>query len=237
MLMNIKYLVPLFILFSCQTERHPAEVDAKKFASTSEFLLQRVAFKFGGTFEGIKEKGKAKQYRLTECNFSYEKGQDTEHKTEKDYMFERFSVSYEGIDKEGVTSFDSVSYINSNYLKSFVPFDFTQSFGPVPLNSVIKFGNQEKDATIKFVRGSGKSAVMQFKHTDTFGTDLSKFYDYGERRNYTVRIFFDEYGKKITLGKVSVLIESQKMNKFGGHHKPTPVADIKCSQFKALPEN
>ncbi len=235
--MKIAYLIPFLILASCVGERNPAEVDSKKFAMTSEFLLKRVAFKFGGTFQGIKEKGKAKEFRVTECNFSYEKGQDIEHKTEKEYMFERFSVGYEGIDKEGVTSFDSVSYINSNYLKSFVPFDFSKSFGPVPLNSVIRFGNQEKDASIKFVRGAGKSAVMQFKHTDAFGTELSKFYDYGERRNYTVRIFFDEYAKNIILGKVSVLIESQKMNKFGGHNKPVLIADIKCSQFKALPGN
>lgn len=221
---------------ACQPSgRFPAEVDANKFNDSSEFLLKRVAFEFKGTFKGIKEKGKHKEFKVTECNFSYEKGKDVEHKSEKEFMFERFSVSYEGIDKDGETSFDSVSYTNSNYLKDFIPFDFSKNFGPVPLNSVIKFGVQEKDATIKFVRGSGKSAVMQFKHTDAFGTDVSKFYDYGEKRNYTVRIFFDEYGKKIVLGKVSVLIESQKMDKFGKHKAPAAVADIRCSQFKSLP--
>lgn len=234
--MKITYLIPILLLVSCVKARVPATVKSEKFENTSDFLLQRAAFKFAGEFKGIKEKGKHTAYKVTECNFSYEKGQDVEHKTEKEYQFERFNVSYEGIDKGGTTSFDSVSYINSNYLKSFVPFDFTKSFGPVPLSSVIKFGNQEKDATIKFVRGAGKSAVMQFKHTDSFGTEQSKFYDYGERRNYTVRIFFDEYAKNITLGKVSVLVESQKLNKFGGHTKAVVVADLKCSQFQAIPE-
>jgi len=229
-------LIAIMLMVSCQSERLPATVDREKFQSSKDFLLQRIAFKFSGTFSGIKEKGKHKTYRVTECNFSYEKGQDIEHKTEKEYQFERFNVSYEGIDKEGVTFYDSVSYMNSNYLKNFVAFDFTKNFGPVSLNSVIKFGAQEKDATIKFVRGAGKSAVMQFKHTDVFGTEQSKFFDYGEMRNYTVRIFFDEYGKKITLGKVSVMIKSEKLNKFGGHEKPVIVADIKCSEFKALPD-
>lgn len=229
-------LCTLFTFSYQMTEPALATIKGEKFKNSNDFLLQRVAFKFSGTFRGIKEKRKQKTYRVTECNFSYEKGKQTEHKTEREYFFERFNVGYEGIDKEGVTFFDSVSYMNSNYIKNFVAFDFSQSFGPVDLNSVIKFDPKEKDGTIKFVKGAGKSAVMQFKHTDVFGTDQSKFFDYGERRNFTVQIFFDEYGKNITLGKVSVLIESEKLDKFGSYSKSVPVADIKCSQFKALPE-
>ncbi|MFT6067723.1 MAG: hypothetical protein ACJAT2_001902 [Bacteriovoracaceae bacterium] len=229
------YLLPFLFIAACN-ERGPSSVDGEKFKNSSDFLLKRVAFKFSGTFQGIKEKGKARKFKVTECNFSYEKGQDEEHKTEKEYQFERFTVSFEGIDTNGVSSYDSVSYTNSNYLKSYVPFDYSNSFGPVPLNSVIKLGTQEKDASLKFVRGAGKSAVMQFKHTDKFGAERSKFYDYGEIRNYTVRIYFDEYGKNISLDKVSVAIESKKMNKFGGHEKAIPIAEIKCSQFKSLPD-
>lgn len=233
--MKVLYLLP-FLIFAACNGRTPSSVDGEKFKNSSDFLLKRVAFKFSGSFEGIKEKGKARSFKVTECNFSYEKGQDVEHKTEKDYLFERFTVSFEGIDSNGVSSYDSVSYTNSNYLKSYVPFDYTKNFGPVPLNSVIKLGTQEKDASLKFVRGAGKSAVMQFKHTDKFGAERSKFYDYGEIRNYTVRIYFDEYDKNISLGKVSVNIESKKMNKFGGHSKATSIAEIKCSQFKTLPD-
>lgn len=232
--MKVLYLLP-FLFFAACNERGPSSVDGEKFKNSSDFLLKRVAFKFSGAFEGIKEKGKARKFKVTECNFSYEKGQDEEHKTEKEYQFERFSVSFEGIDKNGVSSYDSVSYTNSNYLKSYIPFDYSSSFGAVPLNSVIKLGTQEKDASLKFVRGAGKSAVMQFKHTDKFGAEKSKFFDYGEIRNYTVRIYFDEYDKNISLDKVSVNIESKKMNKFGGYEKAASIAEIKCSQFKSIP--
>lgn len=220
------FLISIFFITSCSKGRIPTSINQKEIEA-DQLLLKRRSKNYEGKFQGLREKGQRKEYELTGCSFTYEKGSDVYNKNQKDYKFERFMIYFSGINAEGETSFDSVSYTNADYFEGFKSWDFSKSFGPVFLKSYIRFGSNENNGRLKFERGTNKEAIMYFDHYDAFDTSNSSFFQAGEKREYKVELFFSDYTpKKIQLKQARVMITSRLPRK-----PAEVVADIKCSNF------
>jgi hypothetical protein len=208
-----------------------AQVKTEKLA-TSDFRVLRKAKSIYGFYLGRKQKGSLSKFKVNDCQFIYEKGLDVMSKTEQEYRYERFIINFMGVNKKKESSFDSVSYTNSGWPKSFYPLLFKNSFQNHRLKDVIS--EEGTQASMSFEKGEKGKAKMILKHIEAYSAENSAFFDPDEARHYTTSIYFDQFeGKKIKINKI--IINARRLK--SGDLVPSKQRDIKivelhCSDFK-----
>jgi hypothetical protein len=210
--------------------RAPAAIEANDFFEREDFRLLRKSQAYSGHFQGIRIAGKEQHFKLTECSFSYDKGSDHLAEEQRDYRYERFMVSFMGVNARGEKAFDSVTYSQSDYTDSFKSFDYSGSFGPLPLPSANKVQDGPAPQMI-FSRLDDKRAMISLRHSDAYSAKNSSFYEPGERREYEVELTFSEFSPtKINLEHVKVVAYARRMagGQIGSRHQ---VVDVDCSNF------
>lgn len=186
----------------------------------SEVKVVRKSKSVVGEFEGILKASKPINFKASDCQFTFEKGKDEHPRTDMVYQFERFMVSFTGVDHAGQNSFDSVSYSHSEYPEQFKSYDYSKSFGPVKVIDITK--DEVKGYPELVFKREGEAAVFTFTHTDIYQNAVnSKFYKKDEKRNIKTVFSFKKFtdleivldfievsGQKFVKGK----LESQYVN-------------------------
>lgn len=206
-----------------------AEVETKDL--NKDFIrIEREAKNNTGFYFGLKEKDKFKRYQIQSCQFLYEKGIGEHPKDNREFAFERFMISFSGVDKKGVSSFDSVLYGHSAFTSNFKRIDFSKSFDFRPFKRV-EAENNDKLGRLKATRNSSGELFLTFEHQEVFDSSKSSFFEKGEERDYLVKVHFSQFDQStIKLKKVSV--ETHKSINGKGRKK---IVDVKCSDFQ-VPE-
>lgn len=200
--------------------------------SGQDYQVRRVAKKAQGQLSVDHDQTRQEVYNVHECTFGYEKGQGRVHRNDRPYQFETISVSVMGRSPSGEDFFDRVSYTNADYTKTFVEWDFSRSFGPIDLDSTLRFGHDDIQGALWFTRGSGKP-VMELRHTDTYATARSHYFRPGEKRDYTIRIYFDQIDDAaVKLNSIELLVMSSRRDRFGNYKKAEKVTHVTCTQFE-----
>ena len=189
--------------------------------------IERTSNSASGFYYGLKEQDKFKRYKATGCTFLYEKGLGSHPKSNREYAFERFMISFSGVDKKDVTSFDSVLYGHSDYVGKFKRLDLTKSF---PFRSIkrVELEDNKESGQIKAIRTELGELHLIFRHNEVFNSLNSSFFEKGEVRNYEVEVQFSSFTeKKIKLKKVVV-----NATKKVGKQKKSKIVDVTCLDFK-----
>lgn len=211
-----------FMIHFCWAQVKPSELD-KDFVR-----IERVSQKASGFYYGLKEQDKFKRYEATGCNFIYEKGIGSHPKSNRDYAYERFMISFSGLDKKQVTSFDSVLYGHSDYVGKFKRLDFSKSF---PYRSIkrVELEDNKESGQMKAVRTELGELHLLFRHKEVFNSQNSSFFEKGEVRQYEVEVQFSSFSPtEIKLKKVNVTA-SKKVGK-GAKKK---IVSVNCKDFSA----
>lgn len=188
--------------------------------------IEREAKKSSGFYYGLKEKVKFKRYQIQSCQFLYEKGLGEHPKDNREFAYERFMISFSGLDKSGVSSFDSVLYGHSAFTPGFKRIDFTKSFDFLSLKRVEVEGEKNL-GQLKAVRNGAGELFMTFQHREVFDSTRSSFFEKGEQRDYLVKVHFSQFDPTIIkLQKVTV--ETYKSINGKGRKK---IVDVNCNEF------
>ncbi|MCR9203984.1 MAG: DUF863 family protein [Halobacteriovoraceae bacterium] len=217
-----RLFISLFILFqySIQAEISP-ELLKEKFVS-----IERVSTKANGFYYGLREASSKRYIKAKDCRFTYEKGQDGHPKTDKEFAYERFMISFSGQDEKGEMSFDSVSYGHSDYIESFKPLDFSKGFQPVKLKQVELEGVKLR-SSLKAIRNMKGELKMEFHHKEVYSAKNSSFFMPGETRVYTVEVLFDQFDKQaIKLKKI--IVNASQLTKTASKR----IISVHCLDFK-----
>ncbi|MCF8058873.1 MAG: hypothetical protein K9K67_06240 [Bacteriovoracaceae bacterium] len=191
--------------------------------------IEREAKSFVGFYYGLKEKDQLKRYRLQGCNFLYEKGIGQHPKTEKDYAYERFMVSFSGVDKNKVISFDSVLYGHSAYVSNFKTLDFSKSFDFKSIKR-IELDNAKEAGQIKAIRTDFGELHLIFRHKEVYDSEKSSFFSKDEQRDYQLEVQFSQFNpKKIKLKKVLVNTTQRIKGK-----KSKKIVEVVCENFNKI---
>ncbi len=187
--------------------------------------IEREAKKVTGFYYGLKVKDHLKRYETNGCSFLYEKGMGQHPKNDKEYAFERFMISFSGVDKNKVTSFDSVVYGHSAFLANFKGLDFSKSF---PYKSIkrVELDNASEAGEIKAIRTDLGELHLLFRHKEIYNAEKSSFFKKGEQREYELEVQFSDFKpnriklKKILVNTVSIINGRKKA-----------VAQVLCENF------
>lgn len=223
--MKINITLGMFLLL-IQVSPTLAEVEAQKLGK--DFIrIEREATKSAGFYYGLKEKVKFKKYQTKSCQFLYEKGLGDHPKDGREYAYERFMVSFSGVDQKGVSSFDSVLYGHSDYTPKFKRLDFSQSF-PFQSFKRVEADAKERLGQIQADRNQSGELFLTFRHQEVFDSANSSFFEKGEERDYLVKVHFSQFDEKmIKLEKVTV--ETYKSINEKARKK---IVDVECEAFK-----
>lgn len=190
-----------------------------------DLRLQRNAEKFSGQFQGSKIAGKRQLYDIADCHFIYDRGLEMTDEANGQYQYERFILNFMGSNqKSNEKAFDSVVYNQRVYGQKLIQWNFSKSFGPVPLHSMQDHDGQDSQkAQMTFERIDATRAKMTFTHSDSYSVQNSAFYLPGEKRDYKVVLEFEEFTDiRTKLSNATVEANSS----IGGK-----VVDVKCSSF------
>ena|GEM_PF-3284826 len=224
--MNKYSLFSLFFLLSYFS--FSIQAVKPKVLTADSLEIERKALSAKGTYLGLKKSDSLRKFKADGCTFLYEKGIGEHPKNSKEFKFERFMISFSGIDKSGETSFDSVTYGASNYTNKYKPFDFSKSFPPRKISRV-ELPHGEGAGLIGAQRTELGKLVMNFKHDESYSTMNSSFFVKGELRKYKVEIIFSKFdATEIKLEKISV---SAKRYVNG---KTSKLVDVECNDFVKL---
>lgn len=199
------------------------------------FQIRREARSVSGDLTIIDGKGGASTYRGRECTFAYEKGQGVVHRNDLPYLFETISVGIMGRDQSGDDFFDRFSYTNADYTNTFVTWDFNKNFGPIDLDSTLRFGHDDIQGSLRFTKSPHDGPTLELRHTDTFATARSHYFRPGEKRDTTIRISFNRLDQeRVSLNRIHIIVMSAVRDRFGNYQPAEKVTDIICSQFEEV---
>lgn len=203
-----------------QAEISP-ELLKEKFVS-----IERVSSKANGFYYGLREASSKRYIKAKECRFTYEKGQDSHPKTDKEFSYERFMISFSGQDEKGELSFDSVSYGHSEFIENFKPLDFSKGFQSTKLKQVELEGVKLR-SSLKAIRNIKGELKMEFHHKEVYSAKNSSFFMPGEARVYTVKVLFDQFDKQsIKLKKI--IVNASQITKSASKR----IISVHCLDFK-----
>jgi hypothetical protein len=211
----------LFLIFIIPTFAQVTSEDLK-----GDFKrIEREAKKVTGFYYGLKEKDHLRRYETNGCNFLYEKGMGQHPENDKEYAFERFMISFSGVDKNKVTSFDSVVYGHSAFLANFKGLDFSKSF-PYQRIKRVEFDNARETGEVKAIRTDLGELHLLFRHQEIYNAEKSSFFKKGEQREYQLEVQFSDFKpNRIKLKKVLV----KTMSIINGRKKA--VVQVLCENF------
>ena len=212
----------LILLFSAISLSAFAEVDAEK-VKKSELRIDRKATSYSGYFEGIRQKKTPSKFKIKDCQFIYEKGSDEHPDNQKEYKFDRFILNFLGLNNQGESAFDSVSYTFSEYRENYKSLAFQRSFGPMSLVDVTKVASIGSPS-MKFIKNGDRAEII-FEHTDIFDkTKNSSFFRPDEKRKIKSQFFFSKFNDKV--------IELEKVIVSAKRIKNKSIAiSVTCSKF------
>lgn len=216
----------LFTLFFFSTYfSFPIQALKPKLLKADSLEVERKARKTKGTYFGLKKRESLRKFSADGCTFLYEKGFGEHPKNSREFKFERFMISFSGVDKSGETSFDSVTYGSSNFTKDYKAFDFSKSF-PARKISRVELPHGEGAGLISAQRTDLGKLVMKFKHDEAYSTMNSSFFVKGEVRKYNVEVIFSKFdATEIKLENIKVLAKRYV------NGKNSNLVDVKCSDF------
>ncbi len=226
--MEKRYYIILIVFFGLGLKTH-AEVESDQL--NKDFIrIERESKKSTGYYFGLKEKDRFKRYEIKGCQFLYEKGLSEHPKDNREIAYERFMVSFSGVDKKGVSSFDSVLYGHSHYTAQFKRLDFSKSFSFKPFKRV---DSNEKDqlGQVKATRNESGELFLTFRHQEVFDSANSSFFEKGEQRNYEVKVHFSRFDPKL-IKLAHITVETYKT--INGK-KRKKIVDVSCNDF-VVPE-
>jgi hypothetical protein len=230
-----------FILSGCSTltqtpdtptpEQGRLGVSRSSLQGSEEVQLRRLAQTVTGSIKVNHGQDRVEIYQGHECTFGYERGKGVVHRNDRPYYFETISVAVMGRNANGDDFFDRVSYTNADYVTTFVNWDFTRDFGPIDLDSTLRFGHDDVKGSLRFER-KGRMPSMELRHTDTYATSRSHYFRPGEKRDYTIRINFDRLDQeRIAINSIDLEIHSAVRDRFGNYGPREQVTNIQCSKF------
>lgn len=188
--------------------------------------IERVSSSAKGFYFGLREASSKRYIKAKECRFSYEKGQDSHPKTDKEYSYERFMISFSGDDEKGETSFDSVSYGHSDFIETYKPLDFSKGFQTIKLKQVELEGAKLR-SSLKAIRNTKGELKMEFHHQEVYSAKNSSFFVPGETRDYSVEVLFSKFDKRaIQLQKI--IVNASQITKKGSKK----IVSVECNGFK-----
>lgn len=197
--------------------------------------IRRMANKTQGSLLVSHTMDRVQSYTAHECTFGYEKGQGIVHRNQKPYIFETISVSVTGRDKKGDDFFDRVSYTNADFETKFSDWDFTKPFGPIDIDSTLRFGHDDIHGSLSFSFSPNGNPMMELRHTDTYATARSHYFKPGEKRDYTIKLIFDALDdERIQLRSLELNVQSAERDRFGNYRPAQEVVNVKCSDFKEV---
>jgi hypothetical protein len=200
-----------------------------------DIQIRRLATQTRGNLLVSHTLNKTQSYTAHECTFGYEKGQGIVHRNQQPYIFETISVSVTGRDQKGDDFFDRVSYTNADYEKKFSDWDFSRPFGPVDIDSSLRFGHDDIHGALSFFFNTKGQPVMELRHTDTYATARSHYFKPGEKRDYTIRLIFDVLNDDhIQLNSLELNVQSANRDRFGNYSSPSEVINVFCSNFQEV---
>jgi len=225
----------LLVFFSC-FDSHASDISQGRERGISpsnlvgdEIRINRTAQKSTGHFLGLKGPAKLRKFRVNECSFSYEKGMRAHPTNRREYKYERFMISFTGVDAKGESSFDSVTYGHSDYRKDFTALDLSKSFDYRDISRV-ELPKGSGVRRLKATRNEMGALSMTFRHSEAYSTGNSSFFVKGEKRDYHVVITFSRFdSKKIVLDRVKVKA-TRKLSSQG--RVPEVLAEVSCSDYK-----
>lgn len=218
----------IIILLSFYLSISQLRADLETKELSRDFIrIERQAQNSSGFYYGLKEQDKFKRYQIKSCQFLYEKGLGEHPQDNREFAYERFMVSFSGVDKKGVSSFDSVLYGHSDFSSQFKRLDFSKSFSFRPFKRV-ESNSKDNLGQVKALRKSDGELLLTFQHQEVFDSSKSSFFEKGEQRDYMVEVHFSQFTDKVVnLKKVSV--ETYKSINGEGRRK---IVDVTCDQFK-----
>jgi hypothetical protein len=189
--------------------------------------VERESKKSSGYYFGLKENDRFKRYEIKFCQFLYEKGLGEHPQDSREIAYERFMVSFSGIDKKGVSSFDSVLYGHSDYSAQFKRLDLSKSFAFRPFKRV-DANDKDQLGQVKATRNQSGELFLTFRHQEVFDSANSSFFEKGEQRDYEIKVHFTRFDPKvIQLSKVSV-----ETYKTINGKKRKKIVEVLCNEFK-----
>ena len=198
------------------------------FHGTNEVSIHTVASTIKGEFKVLKS---SNYIDITRCSFKYTKGLGLTD-IEETYKFQQINILVSGKDQQGVDAFERFVYSNADLLPSFKVWDYTQSFGPTRLDESLKFGFDNKNSIMTFIKKE-KNTEFIFNHTDIFGIRKSKFYKEGEKRDYQIILFFNKFNdQQVKLNQINIKVQSSLDLGVGKFTEPKDVMNAECTNFE-----
>lgn len=235
----MRYLafISLFLLSSCSSNKKlPQKTEVTNYASegtavqkivgNQELEVEKNAEIVKGFMSGPRTQEGIK-YNASACTFSYEKGTGQMNETSPEFKFETISLNVTGFDdSEEETTFERISYSNVDFKELYKDWNFTGSFGPVPLDNSAKYGNNTKEATLEFIK-KGEGASMIFRHAWIFEGGESSFFKEGEMRKYVTVLNFAKFNSK------EMLLNNANIKIFNGDEESEQLdMNVDCLNFK-----
>jgi len=216
----------IFCIFLVFTTPHTkADLDPSKL-SKQYLLVKRKAKEVEGFYFGLRQGNKQKKVIVKECEFSYDKGQDSHPKNEKEYAYERFKVTFSGMEENGEMSFDSVVYGISDYLDKYKSLDFQNGFPTKELKR-IELSEETPVGHLTAIRTDLGELHLLFKHREGHSVTNSTFFAPGEQRDYEMEVQFETFNDKLIKLR-TVKIKAYRAEK---NNRKKMVA-VTCSNFK-----
>lgn len=201
---------------------------SEKIVGNQELEVEKKAELAKGFMSGPKSQA-GTQYLAESCTFHYEKGTGQMSNESPEFKFETISLNVTGYDEsQEEATFERISYSNVDFMELYKDWDFTGSFGPVPLDNSAKYGNNTKEATLEFIK-KGEGASMIFRHAWIFEGGDSSFFKEGEMRRYVNVLNFSKFNDK------EMLLNNANIKIFNGDEESGQMSmNVDCLNFKEI---